>query len=1215
MRFLLLLAMLFVLQFTTAQTGSSSDTIQTRIIFVGDAGALVNGKSIVLDAVKKNCKFDKNTSIVFLGDNLYDYGLPSEYHDEYLKQKEALDSQIMIANGTDARVYMLPGNHDWSNGTAVGELTVVRQQRYVDFAGLSNVKFYPEDGCPGPVEVQLGPNVVLIVFDSQWWIHPYEKPGIESDCPYKMPEQVLSQVEEILNKNYKKLVIFACHHPFKSNGVHGGYFTLKQHIFPFTEINRNAYIPLPILGSAYPIARSVFGTPQDLKYPAYQNMVDQFNKVLRNHPHVIRAHGHEHTLQYIKNDSLNEIISGAGCKTQRVSPGGDAKYVARSLGFAELEISTNKTVRLKMFEVSPNEKDSVKIGYNEIIEDFTKQPELPQEDTTIAVPVYNKLVLAPASVQYQEAHGLKKLVNGQNYRKEWSTLVPYKVFDINTEKGGFTIKGIGGGKQTKSLQLMDKQGREWALRTIDKDPEEAIPENLRGSFAQSIVQDLISAAHPYAPLTVPTLANAVGVIVAEPELFYVPDDRAFGYYRPLFAKKICLLELKDLDKENNSKSSYKVFNNMRDDNRKTIDQEMVLRARLLDMLLGDYDRHFDQWKWIEGDTGKGKIYIPVPRDRDQVFFNSDGMLVNLVADRMFPFMNGFKKDFHNINGFNMVGKDFDRLFLNNIDEHKWREAAKDFAENLPDSLIEKAVLKMPKEIYAIRGEEITKKLISRKNQIEKESLKYYRFLSKKVQVLGSNKNELFHLYRVKDSMKLDVFSYTAKDTSFLLYSREFDPRVTKELLLFGFGGDDVFKIDENLRRVKLRIVGGRGEDSFIVKSNVKTFIYDSKKEKTGVIGMRKTKDRINNAVRVNDFELRGFKYDQLLFPKGALGYNVDDGLFIGTGFSMRKYGFRKYPYASDQRLAILGAITKRAYQMKYAGEFVDFWNSTTLAINAKLTQPVLTNFFGFGNSTSIDKTKGTAFYRVRYSEAKLDLLLRRRPFEKLTLSAGPSIYYYWNNLKNNKKYVLSQPSFLGLDSEQVYRKKLYVGATAEAEFSNINSDLFPTRGVSITTKYDAMFPVSGDGVPINKLEGNMTIYASLKDPARVVTVLKMGGGHIFRKRFDYFQAISIGADNNLRGFRKTRFSGQTAAYGSLEFRIKVLKGKSYVVPGQVGLIAFADAGKVWYEGADSRKIHMAYGGGFYFVPFNIVIISAAVAFSEEERLLNFSIGTKLNLTF
>jgi hemolysin activation/secretion protein len=128
-------------------------------------------------------------------------------------------------------------------------------------------------------------------------------------------------------------------------------------------------------------------------------------------------------------------------------------------------------------------------------------------------------------------------------------------------------------------------------------------------------------------------------------------------------------------------------------------------------------------------------------------------------------------------------------------------------------------------------------------------------------------------------------------------------------------------------------------------------------------------------------------------------------------------------------------------------------------------------------------------------------------------------------------------------------------------------------------------------------------------------VLRLGGGHIFSNDFEYFQAMNLGANNFLRGFRKNRFSGHSLAYGSLEFRIRLFDSKNYVIPGQVGLVVFNDVGRVWYRGESSRKWHYAYGGGFYLVPYNMVLVSATIAFSNEKPVFNFTIGTKLNLTF
>src|SRR5688500_5615614 len=377
------------------------DSVKTRVILVGDAGELIKGQASVLDAIRKNIKLDKKTVVVYLGDNLYDAGLPDETYNRYSDIKAALDSQLNLLKGTQAKGYMIPGNHDWENGRARGYETVRRQQIYVDQFGGGKVEFFPKEGCPGPVEVEVGDDVVLVMMDSQWWIHQNDKPGVESDCEYKTEDEVISELEDILNRNYKKLILLATHHPFKSNGPHGGYFTWKQHIFPFTEMRENLYIPLPVIGSAYPIARSVFGTPQDIKHPAYTNMINRIMEVVKTHPHVIMVAGHEHALQLLKDSSYNYIISGSGCKTSRISPGRKAEFTARSLGFATLDILKNKNVRASFFTLD-EPGDSLKMEFSERILDFSKLPPLPQ-DTVKAVPyVYKDLVKTPASEQYKK---------------------------------------------------------------------------------------------------------------------------------------------------------------------------------------------------------------------------------------------------------------------------------------------------------------------------------------------------------------------------------------------------------------------------------------------------------------------------------------------------------------------------------------------------------------------------------------------------------------------------------------------------------------------------------------------------------------------------------------------------------------------------------------------------------------------------------------------
>ncbi|MBC7949937.1 MAG: BamA/TamA family outer membrane protein [Chitinophagaceae bacterium] len=1204
------LGLLVVCQCVVAQ-----DSIITRVVLVGDGGQFTMGRHPVAEAIKKMVPLDAKTVVIFLGDNVYKVGLPDETVITYSETRSVLDSQLSIVANTKARLYMIPGNHDWNNGQSTGFETIMREQSYVNIIGNQNVRFYPENGCGGPVEVELDSVTVLVVIDSQWWIHPYDKPGIESDCPFKTTDEVLLQLEDILNRNFGKLVILATHHPFKSNGVHGGFFGLKQHLFPFTELKKNLYIPLPILGSIYPIARSVFGTPQDLKHPVYTNMVNDIEKVAKTHPNLIFVAGHEHNLQLLKDSNYHYFVSGSGSKTTRVNKSRKSLFVAEEQGFATLEISKSRNVRASFYTVS----DSTRKPYSENIMNFSKLPVLEEFSTTPKEDAeFKDTVYVAASEKYSNPSIFQRVSIGNNYRKEWSTLVNMRVFHLNKEKGGLKITGLGGGKQTKSLKLDDKNGGQWTLRTIDKDPEKALPENFRNTLGAEVVQDLVSTAHPYSGLVIPDLAKVNGVTVATPEFFFVPDDPALGFYRPLFANTVCMLESRDPTVDaTETKSTGKLLEKMVSDNDHRADQNAVLRARLLDMLVADWDRHFDQWRWGTRDTGKGRLYYPIPKDRDQAMANSDGLLIKFVSDNKLPFLKGFKNTIPRIEWLNWTARDFDRAFMNQLSGKEWNETIAKFQQNLTDSVIAIAVSKFPPEIYEMDAEIITSKLKSRRDLLLTEGMKYYRFLSKYVNIVGSNKPEYFKISSEPDgNLKIQVYErINQTDTGYRLYQRVFDHSDTKEIRLYGLNGNDLFDVDENTKsRIQLRIIGGKGNDTFDIKGNVRSVLYDMKDSSNYILNKNHTRVFFSNLPSVNAFRWVENQYSNSRFPRTNIAYNTDDGFFIGAGYWRRTHGFRKIPFASENRVSASYAF-RGAFKLRYQGEFNQVFRATDILVKSEYISPTLNNFFGLGNNTAIDKSRNIRYYMARYKYIETSVLFRKKPFQLLSLLAGPTYFRYWNDPKDNIEKILGRPSLISLDSLEVYSTKSYLGGKVAAEVYNLNSELFPTRGMQWHTEFSHLIGMSGRSGPVTKLTSDMTVYASLSSPASVVTVLRLGGGHIFNKHFEYFQALNLGANNFLRGFRKNRFSGSSLAYGSLEMRVKIFTSVWSVLPGDVGIIGFGDAGRVWMEGESSRRWHTALGGGLYYVPFNMVLVSASLAYSKEETLFNFSVGTKINLTF
>lgn len=1195
---------------------AAQDSVLQRLVLIGDAGELVHGLHPVTRAARRAVPFDKHTTVLFLGDNLYRYGLPDEQIPSYRSARAVLDSQASIADGTPAQVYFIPGNHDWQNGGRYGYEAILRQQRYIARLSGRNVHFLPADGCPGPVEVSLGADVTLVLMDSQWWLHPYDKPGIESDCSCKTEADVLLQIDDIVGRNDKKLLLFACHHPFRSNGVHGGYFGLKQHIFPFTDLKKNLYIPLPVIGSIYPISRSVFGSPQDLKHPVYTTMTEEIEELLRKHPYPVSLSGHDHSMQYFADSGLHYVVSGAGCKTGRVEKSRSSKYISDSLGFAVIEVLKNKTVWVKFYAVSP--EGAVRMAYADSMLNFSKMPEQ-VPDTARALPEarFEDSVQVPAGAHYEEASSLQRFFLGENYRKDWAEPVRMQVFKVRTEQGGMKILNKGGGMQTTSLRLEDKKGRQWTLRTVDKDPASVLPRGLKRTFAQAAVQDATSAANPYAPLVIPRLATALRVPHATPRVMFVPNDPALDYYRPLLANKVCLLEEREPVPETvDTRSTGKVLDKVIDDNRHRVDQREVLRARLLDLLIGDWDRHADQWRFGTQDTGKGVLYFAIPRDRDQAMYNGGGLVLRLASRTpSLRFLKPFRGHIPSLEALGYNARFFDPLFLNALSKEDWRRALDTFRMRVPDTIIDRAVQDFPPEIYRRRGRATAEVLKQRRENIAKQGLKYYRFLAREVDVLGSNRRELFLL--TGEGRKLRVRMYDAGDTAVALYDRRFDPGITREVRLYGFNDNDRFVVDTSVATpIRLRVIGGRGEDSFRVDGRLKNLLYDFNGEDNVILSRRRTDLRFSGNPRVNSFDPYDRQFSVFRFPALNFAFNPEDGIMAGLGVLKETHGFRKDPYKTYQRFATLYSFTEKAYRLDYTGEFIDLVYGNDLLINGDLHHPTLSNFFGLGNETVRDFSKERSYYRVRYRFISADALLRKRFFaNKLGISLGPAYYYYWNRYRNNEDRILADPALVGLDSASVYADKGYLGGRLNITVYNLNNELFPSRGISWKTDLVHYRGLNEAAHPLTRLTSNMQVYASLSEATRLVAVLRMGGGHIFSDNYEYFQALGLGQNNFLRGFRKNRFSGNSMAYGSLELRCRIANVQSYILPGTLGVVGFGDAGRVWARGLPSKKWHAAWGGGLYYIPYQLVIVSATTAFSPEETLFNITIGTRLNFTF
>ena len=826
--------------------------------------------------------------------------------------------------------------------------------------------------------------------------------------------------------------------------------------------------------------------------------------------------------------------------------------------------------------------------------------------------------------EYNDVSAFHRFFLGESYRKLWATPVKIRIADLQKEKGGLKVVKLGGGMQTRSLRLVDPTGKEWALRTIQKYPEQGLPAGLKATIAKDIVQDQVSTNHPFGALVVPTLAEALGLAYATPELIYVGDDPALGAYQKEFANAPYLLEPRSPFEEDTD-NTFKVQRKIQEDNDTRADQKLMLRARMLDFVLGDWDRHEDNWRWQEKkDKEKGEtLYVPVPKDRDKVFYKTSGAFPWVLNHQWLKtHLQPYSGTIRDVDHWSFNERYLDRYFLNELEEKDWKEAAAFVQDKLTPVVINAAFRKMPDTIYKLNGAELTKDFSSRLKQLDSLTLHYYKFLSTNVDVPASDKKEHFDIENLENGdVKVKVYNINKEGKKGrLVYDREFDKEVTKEVRLFGIGGDDVFEVKgETKSPIKVRLIGGQGTDQFKIaeKNNNRPFIYDDSREQNILPEKGTARLRLDRDTAVNYFDKNSFIYDRtgVLFN---LNYNIDQGLQIGLGYVIEKQGFQKKPYATKHEFWANYSTGRQSFILDYLGDFKKAIGKNDILVHANLLGPNnLSNFFGLGNNTKFidtddlfdedveEREDGVSYYRNRYDYLNADVRLSRKLTKAFKVEAGFIGSFYTSSFAGNEErffhdYNLAHPE------EEIFSRKFYGGLVAGWAYDTRDNIAIPTKGVYWKTS------VIGQ----QRIDKMADRYASLTTEFRffvnpgksgLVIANRIGAGSVIGDPA-FFQKMQIGGVNSLRGFNSKRFTGNTMLYHNLDLRLKLFNFTSYLVPGTVGVIGFNDLGRVWEKDEKSGVWHQGFGGGLYVLPGEVILIQAAVGFSKEATMPYISIG-------
>ncbi|WP_353779731.1 metallophosphoesterase [Winogradskyella sp. 3972H.M.0a.05] len=1194
---------------SSAQVEFPDKNIAHSFYLIGDAGnSPLGDTSNALDMFASELDgASENSTAIFLGDNIYEKGLPKKSSPDYELAKHRIKIQTDAAENFKGRTVFIPGNHDWYSG--IGGLK--DQEKFVEDE-LGKNTFLPENGCAID-KIHISEDIELIIIDSHWYVTNWNNhPTINDDCDIKTRQGFLDEFDSLIKKARGKTTIVAIHHPMYTNGSHGGQFTFADHMKP-----------LPILGTLKNVIRKTSGVANvDLQNSRYNELKTRLVTLAQANKKVVFVSGHEHNLQYLIEDNLHQIVSGSGSKVSAVRNVGSGQFGYGTPGYAKLDVFEDGSSHVTFYstddleivfetQVFPPNELKTNVNYNDNMASHTSASIYSEEETDVG--------------------GFHKFLWGDRYRKYYSTKVKAPNVKLDTLFGGLSPVRKGGGNQSKSLRLEDENGTQYVMRALRKQALQYLQavlfkdQYIEGQFDDTATEDLIldifTGAHPYAPFVVGDLADAIGVYHTNPVLYYVPKQEHLGAYNDEFGDELYMIE-EHTSEGHSDKASFgyqdkllstdDMMKKIHKDEDIVIDEASYIKARLFDMLIGDWDRHQDQWRWIEFKEDGKKVYRPMPRDRDQAFsIMSDGFLLG-AAVKLVPtarLLREYSDDLEDVKGVNFEPYPLDMELIMQSGKDIWDAQVKHIQDNVTDAVIETAFMNIPEEVRDETVDDIKRKLKARRGNLQKISDRYYQLINQYAVIKGTNKDDWFDIermpngqtkvtaYRIKNGEKKDKFherTYTCDDT--------------KEIWIYALDDDDMFYVfGEGDREIKVRLIGGQNNDTYNIENGKRITYYDYKSKNNTVI-TNKGKQKFSDNYNTNVYDYRKLKNNTVqILP--SLGANPDDGFRIGANAVFTNYGFERNPFSAQHQITAAYYFATSGFDFNYYGEFANLFPNINLGFEAHFNSPnYAVNFFGFGNETpnpEADEDDG------------LDVDLDYNRVKIRTLSAKPSLVWRGQQGGQFKLGVLYESNevdrtagrFISMlpSDDAVFDKQDFYGAEAEYNFENRDNDAFPTLGMhtSLIVGYkNNVSTEKGFGYIIPQLGFDYKLVPS----GQVVLATNFNAHINLGNDFEFYQGATLGANNGLRGYRFQRFTGKSAFSQSTDVRWSFSSLKTGLLPIHIGIYGGVDYGRIWIDNDNSDKWNNSFGGGF-FVNMAKMMTANVSAFNSDDGLrLAFRLG-------
>lgn len=1132
-----------------------------------------------------------------------------------------------LAQLKSTKIILMTGDRDWNDNEPKGYLAVQDLNRsikqHIKLKSLTNVRLIFKKCCPGPKAIQLNSFTKMIAVNSQWWNHNYQKPKpADAICKLITISDVVEELDDIIKETDNQNILLVAHHPMRSLGNYGGRYSFRDNLSP-----------APILGSILNAHQSNVGGPNDLSNSKLKRFSYHMYNSLYFQSNIIYASGHEHNIQIHK--KVDNILINSGSPV-------DGSHSPSDYGTL---LHDNKAGYVRINYLASGSVSSDYITYDTDIDDVTVDllssacspgkinkpinlndayiPCIMNADRFDNIDTLDSeaTVLVQPAKGY-EAGAFKKLILGKHHRETWSTPVTVPYLQITSDMFNLIPYKEGGGRQTLALKFENEEGQRFTFRSVNKKPKKTLNYELRKSIIGRLFNDQTSAQHPFGALPVAALLDHLDILHATPKLYVLPDTKVLGPFQKKFGGMLGMLEENPGKKNKQGKyfggaddilKSNELFRAMYEDNSNRIAIDEFVRARLFDILVGDWSKQEDNWKWAEFNDNKGKIYRPIPRDRDHVFSRWDGLLPWL-ADREWalPYTEGFDEEIQGLRSLVYQARYLDRFVANRADHNLYVKEAKYIQAQLTDERIASAIKALPSESFAIEGEKLIHKLKARRDNLVKYAEQYYKYLSDEVDVIGTKRDDFFDIYQSGDSLTVEIWdAFHGSKGSNRFYQRKFSSDDTKRIKIYGIGGEDNYKIrSETEAQIEIIFLGGKDVDHYDINyASNKIKVFDGLGDTEQLtIPTKEIKD---------DWERKKYIYDRTgrkfnsYIPIAALGYNRYNGMTIRGGAIWTRQRWDK-PYYHMRHNLRLSLSSKGDYGIRYIGLLRNAYGHWDQTWNVSAANPDFYDaYYGQGNLTVVDPTLNAANYYVStFSNYGAKLGLRRKFWDDsaLTFSAG---YDYYKNERIENTILSEDTNVQGANGSLHILPQI-----VELDLDLRDDNNFPKKGVRITVKGYNGIILNNENENFSLIGGTYEQYFSTYNKRPLTLGIKLGSYKGFGE-VPYYLQPRLGGGDYLRGFASNRFIGRSSLYANTELRWNAFQNVQSSIPYDIGFSVFYDIGKVsnpddelnlpvvWHEG---------YGFGIYLVPFDEKFaLSFYMGFSQENAWYpRFTFGTALN---